>query len=360
MNRVVTASLSNLRLYGSILSPANFMTGLWNTVSRKPAPFPLSINLLITQRCNYACKMCVSTQCEKKGTGYERDLGAAVWERFIREVSPYRPVFHIGGGEPFMHRDLLEILALIKRHGLKCLMTTNGFLMEAKALEGVREFVDVVIVSLYGPREVHDGVVGVEGAFDRTLEHLKFLVRNKRQKQRIIVSCIALPESLGSFPSFLASLGALGIDTVKIEHLNFLRPEESDASLGHGCFDLTPAAFTEVRTFGAGFVQELSGLRKKIASISVPVHMKPDLEDTQLRGWYLDLPRRDPVCRFITHSVFINYNGDIIPCQFFPQCVLGNIQKDSLKEVWNSAAYRQLRKTVQDKRPKICMRCCKN
>ena len=62
-----------------------------------------------------------------------------------------------------MRKDLLEIISFIKQNDLKCLMTTNGFLMEEQVLKSLKGWVDVLNISLYGPREIHDKIVGVEG-----------------------------------------------------------------------------------------------------------------------------------------------------------------------------------------------------
>lgn len=362
MRHAIEAFSSSLRLYGNILPFKKLMEGIFNILLRQPTVFPASINLLITQKCNYACRMCVSgkfTEAHGDGKG---DVDLPAIKEFIRAVRRHRPIFHIGGGEPFMRKDLLEIVSFIKQNGLKCLVTTNSFLMGEQELRSLKGLVDVLIISLYGPREIHDKVVGVEGAFDKTVEHLKFLVKNKRKDMRVVVSCIAMPESLGSFRAFLAYLQSLGVDAVKIEHLNFLTGKERAALAvsEENDFDLTPAIFIDDRSFHERFVQELVRLRKEILSFAVPVRMKPCLTDQQIHDWYLSLPQRDHECRFITHSVFVNYNGDIIPCQFLTHCVLGNIKKDSLEDIWRSERYQELRRTIKKICPKVCMRCCKN
>jgi len=362
LKQVIDASFSNLSLYGNILPLKNFIAGIFNTLLRRPTVFPISINLLITHKCNYVCQMCVSSQRERTGAERKQDMDLPAIKEFILAVRRHQPVFHIGGGEPFMRKDLLEIASFIKQNGLKCVMTTNGFLMEEQVLKSLKGLVDVLIISLYGPREIHDKIVGVEGAFDKTVDHLKFLIKNKLKNEKIMVSCIALPESLGSFPSFLAYLQSLGVNAVKIEHLNFLTSKEYAATAvsGGSEFDLTPAMFVDDQNFQGSFVRELVRLRKEISGLAIPVHMKPYLSDRQIQDWYLSLPQRDHECRFITHSLFINYNGDIIPCQFLTRCVLGNIKKDSLKDVWRSKLYQKLRRTIKKTCPKVCMRCCKN
>ncbi|MFH1208621.1 MAG: radical SAM protein [Candidatus Omnitrophota bacterium] len=364
MKQAIEASFSSLSLYGNILPFKKLIEGIFNSLSRRPTVFPISINLLLTRKCNYACRMCVSSKLEKAHGEEKEDVDLPAIKEFIHAVRRHQPVFHIGGGEPFMRKDLLEIVSFIKQSGLKCLVTTNGFLMDEQALKGLKGLVDVLIISLYGPREIHDKVVGVEGAFDKTVDHLKFLVKNKRKDMRVMVSCIAMPESLGSFQTFLAYLQSLGVDAVKIEHLNFLTSKEHAArtvsdSEGND-FDLTPTIFIDDQSFQERFVQELVRLRKEILRFAIPVRIKPYLTDQQIQDWYLSLPQRDHECRFITHSVFVNYNGDIIPCQFLTHCVLGNIKKDSLEDVWHSELYQKLRRTIKKTHLKVCMRCCKN
>lgn len=362
MKQAIKASFSGLRLYGNILPLKKFLEGIFNTLSRRPTVFPISISLLLTQKCNYSCRMCVSGKLKPAHGEGKGDVDLPAIKKFIHAVRRHQPIFHFGGGEPFMHKDLLEIVSCIKQNGLKCLMTTNGFLMDEQALKSLKDLVDVWIISLYGPREVHDKIVGVEGAFDKTVDHLKFLVQNKHKNMRVMVSCIAMPESLDSFRTFLAYLQSLNVDAVKIEHLNFLTSKEQAAeTTPEGSdFDLTPTIFVEDRSFQERFVQELVRLGKEIFKFTVPVRMKPYLTDQQIKDWYLSLPQRDPECRFITHSAFVNYNGDIIPCQFLTHCVMGNIKKDSLEDVWHSELYQKLRRTIKKTRPKVCMRCCKN
>lgn len=348
-------------MYGSIVPPQNFLRGICNIISRKPTAFPLSINLLATHRCNYACQMCVSNQrCEETlNQGPEIDFSSL--KAFVLAVKQKKPVIHIGGGEPSLRKDLLEIISFIKQNGLKCLMTTNSFAMNEQVLKKLGASVDVLIVSLYGPRDIHDKLVGREGAFDRTIEHLKVLLKARARSHKVIVSCIALPQSVAGMLPFLGFLERLGVDAVKIEHLNFLKKEELIMNEPlHGHFDLRPTIFRQESDFQEGFVQELLALKKALSRLRLPVFMKPHLLDHQIRDWYLDLPKRDTECRFITHSIFVNFNGDIIPCQFLSHCVLGNIQKDNLDDLWNSERYVKLRKTIKKICPKVCMRCCKN
>ena len=351
-----------LGLYRNVFSIGNTCAGAFNHVFGRPTPFPLTVNLLITRRCHYSCRMCVSTHAPVCADSAQQDMDFPMIKRFIGNVRQHRPIVHVGGGEPFMRKDMPDILGVIKKAGLKCLLTTNGFLMDARIVAGIVEAdVDIVIVSLYGPEKVHDEIVGVPGAFSTTIENLRLLV-GRRKMTRVFVSMIALPECMPFLGSFVPYLRSLGVDAVKIEHLNFLAPDElcGQAPFIVDGFDLTPAMLVQPRGFREEFIQDLVRLNDGAYRFGLPVHTKPFLSSRQLRDWYLGVPQRNERCGFITHSVFIDSHGNVLPCQFLPQCVLGNIHKDSLRDIWRSGVYERLRSTIRKIRPTVCRRCCKN
>ncbi|MBN1550500.1 radical SAM protein [bacterium] len=72
----------------------------------------------------------------------------------------------------------------------------------------------------------------------------------------------------------------------------------------------------------------------------------------------LDAAPEDPsVCVFPWRYISIKVNGDIFPCRFL-SVSMGNILKQTLKEIWNSKAYQLLRKTVHDKSYSFCIGAC--
>ncbi len=367
MPRLFNTVISDAKLfilYKNIWSLGKMFERISSLITGNPVSFPITINIAITDKCNLFCKMCFLKK--SRAVKYDRPeiLSLDEIREFIVNIGDHKPVIHIGGGEPFMREDLLEIISQIKGKGIKCLVTTNGSLMSNTAIDSLVGLkTDVLIFSLYGPENIHDEITGVAGAYKKSLENLKYVLKNKDKRTRILISSTILPQNLSIFDSFLADLKYLRVDGIKIEQLNFLsRKEHSDAidSNMKGGFNLCPSVFINEEGFGQKFISDLVHLNKKIRKNFRNVYMKPYLNQVQLQDWYSGLPKRDTSCSFITHSVFINYNGDILPCQFFEDCVLGNIKNDSLEVIWRSKRYQELRKTIRVSHPSICMRCCKN
>jgi len=84
-------------------------------------------------------------------------------------------VVSFSGGEPFLYSGLLEVLRHAKSLGLRTTVTTNGYFLQPRRLESLRDFVDVLAVSLDGPPELHNRLRGSPRAFDRLCAGLESL-----------------------------------------------------------------------------------------------------------------------------------------------------------------------------------------
>ncbi len=72
----------------------------------------------------------------------------------------------LSGGEPLMHPDLFALCEVIRKRGIRITLLSAGLLLDRFAKD-VAGHVDDLIVSLDGPREVHDSIRRVHDAFDR-------------------------------------------------------------------------------------------------------------------------------------------------------------------------------------------------
>ena len=364
MRESIISYLNLTRFYGRFFSVKSLTKGALDLITGNRLSYPLSVNFLITDRCNFFCKMCTyGGNGYKNGGISEEELKLGDFERFISEIKDYRPLLHIGGGEPFLRADLVDIVNVIKRAKLRCIISTNGYLMNSAIIDRLlRLGVDAVIFSLYGWGGIHDEITGVAGAFEKTFGNLKSFLGKRRNGTRIIVSTLPLPENIKDMRKLISNLHSLGIDAVKIENLNFITSTEQRSLLNYeGDFDFSPSVFVKDDYFGEGFIGSLLDVYREIRrNYKKFVLIKPYLTEKQLRHWYGAGLSGRLGCFFTGLSVFINYNGDIIPCQFLTNCKLGNIRSDSLKRVWKSDIYKTLRKSITSVKPAVCRRCCKN
>lgn len=140
---------------------------------------PTRMVLALTRRCNQRCAAC--RIWEKPSAGEElRPDEIALMCRSL----PGLTWLDVTGGEIFLRPDVDAVFDALAR-GLPSLAVlhfpTNGSLPEraleiATSFRNARPEVELIVtVSIDGPRDVHDAVRGVPGAFDRAIRTLRLL-----------------------------------------------------------------------------------------------------------------------------------------------------------------------------------------
>lgn len=156
-------------------------------------PVPLSVSVNITARCNLRCEFC------EKGT--ERSLGEvglAEMKQLIDFAVRFDCPIFLGGGEPFMHSRIWDILEYARSVGKKVSMVTNGTLLgdlPAEGYELLGEALSVMTVSMDSadPGE-HDRIRGASGTFDKAVA----FVRSPLRRNRVAIGCVLMGDLAGA------------------------------------------------------------------------------------------------------------------------------------------------------------------
>jgi MoaA/NifB/PqqE/SkfB family radical SAM enzyme len=156
----------------------------------------------------------------------------------------------------------------------------------------------------------------------------------------------------------------LGVDKIRFEHLIFLTSREYDSHIKACNGFLTPKQ-AQMTTYleeindpeiGRFLSKEFKRLKRKYGNF---VAFKPYMSDQERKQWYVEGFDFNRKCLFVDHSLFIKPNGDIVPCQFFLEYVLGNIQTDEVFRIWRSAKRKHFVNRLKQKILPGCKRCCK-
>ncbi len=133
---------------------------------------PPLASIIITNRCNLNCTHCYTNANALKF----QELGTDTWKSVIDDLAAL-PVFqlYIGGGEPALRHDFVELLCHAVGLGLTVTTSTNGrFISDEVAARIPR---DVFLqVSIDGPRALHDRMRGA-GSYDLATKAVGILKR---------------------------------------------------------------------------------------------------------------------------------------------------------------------------------------
>jgi len=155
-----------------------------------------SIFLFVTSTCNSLCRTCFYWDELNKGRDLRYDHIAK-----MSETAPQFTKLWISGGEPFLRKDLAEIIELFYRNnGMRHVnLPTNGLLpakvdaVISQLLEHCPELVIDLNFSLDGLANTHDAIRGVPNNFQKTLATIRMAAGKWdgiRRLRRNIVTCV--------------------------------------------------------------------------------------------------------------------------------------------------------------------------
>ncbi len=127
---------------------------------------PLAVSLSVTDRCNQRCEYCdiplrnMRDLSTPQLVGIIDELGELGCERVV-----------MTGGEASLRADIGTLIDTAKGHGIFTSMNSNGLLARRK-IEELRKL-DLVFISLDGPKEVHDRQRNMKDAWEKALEAIK-------------------------------------------------------------------------------------------------------------------------------------------------------------------------------------------
>lgn len=143
-------------------------------------PLLRSLYFYLTSRCNHACYHCYQKtvkQVDETPSISSDEISTNQIIQFIDSAIPLglRSV-KFTGGEPFLRKDMLDLVREAYLRGLQVSIEANGFGISDKAAALLAEYGVQVSISLDGSnKEVHDGLRGKKGAFDTALTAIKNL-----------------------------------------------------------------------------------------------------------------------------------------------------------------------------------------
>jgi radical SAM protein with 4Fe4S-binding SPASM domain len=170
--------------------------------------------------CNHRCVF-----CGLDFMGYvPKKLDTAVLRERLTELGQMglKSIMYAGEGEPYLHKDLPDIITHAKACGIDNAVTTNGVLMRAAVLERHLPATSWIKVSCNaGSPETYAKVHGTKPAdFGRVLENLEAAVALRR---RLGADCtlgaqmLLLPENAHEVESLARTLRDIGLDYLVVK-----------------------------------------------------------------------------------------------------------------------------------------------
>jgi MoaA/NifB/PqqE/SkfB family radical SAM enzyme len=351
---------------------------LFRGVAALPPPLPhedpiTRLPLLVLfphSRCNCRCLMCDIWRDRGK-----RELAAADVARWLpewRRLGVERVV--LSGGEALLHSELWPLCDLLRGAGIGITLLSTGLLLARDAARLVA-VCDDVVVSLDGPRQVHDLIRNVPRAFDRLAAGVAAVRAAGGAGTRISGRCTVQRANFHALRATVAAARDVGL-----ERLSFLAADvTSEAFNRPGGWDRERAAEVALREEDLEpLAAELAALAREHAADFASGFLAESprkLERRLLQHFAALLGRADfapNACNAPWVSAVIETDGTVRPCFFQPplgklhsgrggefagEAAGGEAAGGSLAAILNSPAAIAWRSGLDVARDEICRRC---
>jgi MoaA/NifB/PqqE/SkfB family radical SAM enzyme len=366
-------------------------------------PMPTFLQLRVTNLCNLRCKMCgqwgdtgiyradgfpasaTDGQIERKRIveliGAKRQLALSDYVRLLDEVAPSQPIVSLFGGEPFLYPDIMALIREVKARGLTCTIITNGWRLEEHARELVEVGMDSIAVSIDGPPDVHNRIRGKNDSFERAAAGVRAVALWRKKLGRALpmqISILPITElNLGEIGAAVEALRELPIDTINVG-LRWFVPKEVGAEyerVMRETFGVSGDSWTGFDFDGGAtvasrseqmvqLVRLLKGLRRRRfldSTLGRPwTSFVPDVPAEKVPEYFSDFSQTfgHSLCPVAWYFAQVEPDGEVCFCGDFPDYFIGNVRKQSFREVWTGERAWKFRDKLAKEPLPICNRCC--
>lgn len=296
--------------------------------TRKPVQWgmPFSVSFEPTTSCNLRCPECPSgLRAFTRPTGM---LQPPFFERVIDELAPdllYLILYF--QGEPYLNPAFLDMAGYAASKGIYTATSTNAhYLHDENARRTVESGLDRLIISIDGSTQETYEQYRVGGKLEKVLEGTRNVVAWKRRLRsatpHLIFQFLVVRPNEHQIADVQRMGRESGVDEVRLKTAQIY--DYADGS------DLIPTMDQYAR-----YRREADG----------KWHIKNKLLNHCWKLW---------------HSSVITWDGRVVPCCFDKDAshALGDLQKQSFRELWQSDAYQAFRTAVLNSRSEVDI--CKN
>jgi len=288
---------------------------------------PTTIAIEPTNLCNLACKECpTGTKSLKRTKG---DIDMDLFEKVIKQLHKHLiSIILYFQGEPFLNKQLFKTIHFAHSKKLYTYCSTNGhFLNDKNARKTIKSGLDELIISLDGTtQEVYESY-RQNGSLETVLEGTKNIIKWKKELK-------------------------LDKPFVKFQFL-VLRPNEHQIN---DAKKLAKQIAVDAISFKTAQIYDY-----KYGNSLIPENENYSRYKKQSDGNYKIKSKLKNHCWRMWSNPVITIDGSVIPCCFDKDAKykMGNLNKQSFKEIWDSEKYRNFRQQILTNRKEIdiCTNC---
>ena len=274
--------------------------------------YPEVFNIELTNSCPMSCVMCPRRFMKRK-VGF---MKFELFKKMIDQLNGYTYAIWLHHfGESLLHPKLKQMIGYAKLKKIKSQLSINPVLLTKTNIKKIKDL-DYLHISLDGTNEeTYKKLRGKNADYEQAVSYIKNFLKLKKRPYTT-VAIIKLKETEKELEDFKKQWKDSGINNIEIKE-----------------FTTWDGSKKEITSLASD--QQFSEAHKK------------NLQYPCLRPW---------------HRFTVLWDGKVVPCcyDYDAKYVIGSVNEESIKEIWNNKKMQELRRTLTDAdftANKLCASC---
>jgi pyrroloquinoline quinone biosynthesis protein E len=322
------------------------LTWPWLTDYRIPVEWIQEIDIEPIARCNLKCSFCQVPGWERAEETKAMNLDN--FKKIIDQFPNLREVKIQGMGEPFINKQMPELIAYCSQNKISTYIVSNGTILPKSMQEKI---IDAGLKKIWfsfdgATKETYESL-RVGANYEKVLDNIRELCITKKEKNSKIgigmVCLVSTDQVMKEIPDYVKMAASIGVKYVYIKS----RLKNWEKKGDEGAFIVS--SMKKTNTF-KGFDEYFNEGLSIAKELDINVSMVDDGEYSASNP-----------CPWPWSSAYISTEGKVVPCCTIgvPETWnMGDLMKQDIREIWNNDEYRKLRREMKENTIReLCQSC---
>jgi len=284
--------------------------------------YPVYMEVSPAGSCNHRCVYCALDFMEYQ----PRFLETGIFKSRLKEMGRLgvKSIMYAGEGEPFLHKDMADIIAATKKSGIDAAVTSNAVLFSEKIAALALPYLSWIKVSINAARPLTYAKIHRTGQedFGKVIKNMAYAAELRRKKGyscTLGMQAILLPDNYGEIELLAKKARSIGMDYLVVKPYS-QHPLSKTIKFKDIKYDKYLDLASKLKSINTG-------------NFNVVFRMHTMQKwDRQERNY--------KHCLALPFWAYIDAGGSVWACSMYltkSKFCLGNIYKNSFKEIWESA-----------------------
>lgn len=289
--------------------------------------YPIYMEVSPSGSCNHRCVYCALDFMEYQ----RRFLDAGIFKQRLKEMGKLgvKSIMYAGEGEPFLHKDIADIIITTKKSDIDAAVTTNGVLFNQSLVKETLAHITWIKVSINAAK--NDTYARIHrtkpGDLDKVIANMAYaneLRKKKKYSCALGMQIILLPDNYSEIELLARKARSIGMDylVVKPYSQHPLSKTNKFKDIKYGKYLDLSSRLDKLNTKDFNVVFRINTMQK-----------------------WDEASRNYKHCLALDFWAYIDAGGNVWACSMYltkDKFCLGNIYEKSFREIWESKKRKEL------------------